>query len=193
MRRLHTLGLLVCGLLGSLAVSSCSDEPSGPGVSDDTAWRVACERRGGACSLGYDPHGGAEIAGDIKATCRQESGGLSITLEDPGTESGAMKGRNRSILEVNFIDVEDSECTVLVTEYVRSASGAPLLFKDQCDGNPTAGSCIVTGERNKDGYDFNGSIFCNAMQRNNAGDRDFRLEDAKNPNEPVPLKIVNCK
>ena len=191
MRRLHTLGLSIVGILGAFAAASCSDDPAGPGVSDDTAWRVGCTRRGGTCTLAYDPHGGEEIAGDIKVQCRREAGGLSIRLEDPGTESGAMRGRNRSILQINFIDVENNECTVAVEEYPRG-SGLQT-FRDECQGNPMSGSCKITGKMNSEGYDFNGTIFCDAMQVNRAGARDFRLEDAEEPGEPVPLQIVNCR
>lgn len=193
MRRLHTLGLFFCGMLGAFAAAGCKDDPAGPGVSDDTAWRVGCTRRGGTCSTAYDPHGGEETAGDIKVRCRREGGGLSIEMEDPGTESGAMKGRNRSILKINFIDVEENECTVAVEEYVRSATGGMLVFRDECDGNPNPGSCQITGKMNSEGYDFNGTIFCDAMQVNKAGARDFRLEDAFNEGDPVPLQIVNCR
>jgi hypothetical protein len=194
MRRWQTIGLLVCGLLGTFAASGCKDEPSGPGISDATAWRVACARSTdrGDCTVGYDPHGGMATAGDIEVDCYREGGGLTIRLEDPGTESGAMKGRNRSILEVNFIDTEKDECTVSVTEYPRGAGMQQFVGK--CAGNDDGtGTCHIEGEMNSEGFDFNGTLECPGLSRGRAGPADWRLEDAKNPGEAMPLQIVNCK
>jgi len=193
MHRWQIVALLLCGFAGTTAASGCKDEKSGPGVSDDTAWRIGCTRRGGSCSVAYDRHGGADIAGEIKVSCKREGSSYTIELEDPGTESGESRGRNRSVLEITFGDPEENKCIVGVREYDRSASSGELRFVDECAGNESGtGTCEFEGERNQGGYDFNGSIFCTGMKLNRVSMPDFRLEDANEEDSPVPLQIVNC-
>lgn len=189
MRRWQILGLLLCGFVGS---SSCADENAGPGVSDDTSWRVGCTRTSGSCGLAYDRHGGSDTAGQIKVSCRKVGTFLEIRLEDPGDSEGESR-RNRSILEINFAKPDENECTVGVTEYDRS-TGAELEFTDTCGGNPDReGSCTLEGDMNEDGFGFKGTIFCDGMVLNQTSTPDFRLEDGNNAGEPVPLEIVNCR
>lgn len=188
MRRWQILGLLLCGFVGS---SGCADEDAGPGVSEDTSWRVGCTRTSGDCGLAYDRHGGTvETAGGIKVSCRKVGSFLEIRLEDEGDTEGEVR-RNRGILEITFGRPDDNECVVGVTEYDR---GAELEFTDTCGGNDDKeGSCTLEGEMNADGFGFKGSIFCDGMVLNQTSDPDFRLEDGNNSGEPVPLEIVNCR
>lgn len=195
MRRSHTFGLKVFGLAMGMAALGCKDDPAGPAVSDDTGWQVACADPDdrGDCTTALDAHSGPEIAKEMEVDCYREGSGLTIRLEDPGTESGATRGRNRSILQITMTNIEDNRCFVRLTEYVRGTTGAQE-YVGTCSGNTaTPGTCEFTGETNSDGYDFNGTIFCPEMKRNNAGPGDWQLARARMPDEPVPLKIVNCR
>lgn len=187
MRRWQILGLLLCGFVGS---AGCADEDAGPGVSDDTSWRVGCTRTSGPCGTAYDPHGGPDTAGDIKVSCKKSGSFLEIRLEDPGDSEGEMR-RNRSILEINFAKPDKNECTVGVTEYDQ---GSQLEFTDTCDGNADMpGSCVLEGDMNEDGFAFKGTIFCDGMRFNSVSAPDYRLEHGRKSGEPVPLEIVNCR
>ena len=155
------------------------------------------------CGSSEDPHG--PIGGpldDVKTddqkisvSCRFTGAGLQLRLEDPGAESDAAKkirARARSVLEIGNGLQDDNKCVVTVTEYSRDGARKKLI--ESCAGNKSepAGTCVLTGAKNEDGYAFNGTIQCLGMRVNNVGDPDYTLNKARDLGEPMQLQIRDC-
>jgi hypothetical protein len=186
---------------------SCTDEDPGPPVGPDTSWQIGCAADNIGCGTSQDPHGplggvDEEMTGDDEPievkSCRFTGAGLQLTLQQPAIEADPvhkLRARGRSVVEITNADPDDNKCFVKVLEFPRSGSPQQLPLKDTCKGNKgldTEGTCVLTGEKNSDGYGFNGTLKCDGMRVNGFGDPDYQLGKARAFTEPMVLQIVNC-
>jgi hypothetical protein len=176
-------------------------------VGPDTSWQIGCAENDVGCSVSQDPHGplsgrSEEEKGDdetIHVTeCRHTGAGLQLTLEQPEIKGDAVKklaARSRSVVQITNANPDTNKCFVEVTEYPRSGSPPRLKLNDSCKGNtglPFDGTCELTGDKS-DGYAFNGTLKCDGMRVNSAGDPDYQLGAARDFESPMVLQIIDCK
>jgi len=207
MRSWSALVVVVAGVAAGFSLLSCSDEEAGPAVGPDTSWQVGCAEDDIGCSTSQDPHGPIGGKDDELKTddepievkeCRFTGSGLQLVLEQPAIKADTTKkiaARSRSIVSISNAKPDDNKCFVEVTEYPRSGSPAKLRLVDTCKGNTGAsseGTCELTGKKNDDGYGFNGTLKCDGMRVNNAGDPDYQVGAARAISEPLKLQIIDC-
>ena len=187
---------------------SCSDEDTGPDVGPDVSWQLGCaEDDSGGCGTSEDAHGPIGGADDelktddepiVVKSCRFTAAGMQLELEQPEIKADTVKkikARALSIVKVTNAKAEDNKCYVEVTEYPRDNSPRQLRVTDTCKGNVGSsreGTCELTGERNSEGYGFNGTIKCDGMRAGGAGDPDYQLGAARAIREPMKLQILDC-
>jgi hypothetical protein len=194
--------LVVCA---GFSLWGCSDEAAGSGLGPDTSWQVGCAdpKADDSCSTSEDPHGPVggtkpDVDTDdqkLRVTeCSFSTGGLQLTIEDPGVESDPAKGvtgRSRSVLTIGNGRFEDNKCLIEVVEYPRAGGRKRLI--EACEGNTSnAGTCVLEGERDSNGYAFEGTLKCDGMMINGQPPPDFNLRAARKPTAPVVLQITDC-
>jgi hypothetical protein len=200
--------VVLAGLSAGFSLFSCTDEDPGPPVGPDTSWQIGCAKNDVGCGSSQDPHGPLsgldkmETGDDepIEVTdCHFTGAGLQLTLEQPAFEADVvhkLRARGRSVVAITNADLDKNKCFVSVTEFPRSGSPPRLALKDTCVGNTgldVEGTCELSGEKNSDGYGFNGTLKCDGMRVNGAGDPDYQLGAARDFTAPMVLQIVNCK
>lgn len=181
-----TAGLLVLAALG------CGDDPPRPTISDATGWQLSCDPASNDCR-GTTSHGAHRNREDediaIKVSCSQRENGLRLVLTDPGADPPTAT-RRASTITIERLDPELNRCTITVEE---STSTGPLFVVGHCDG-PNVSCQIVDGERDSNGWAFDGTIRCDGMNYRNvtAGRGPFSLRAPGMPGEPMVLQIANC-
>lgn len=205
MRRWSAFVVVCAGLV----LWGCSDEEPGPGLGPDLSWQISCTRPNDAddtCRGSEDAHGpltglNEELDEDDHAlkvvSCRRNSAGLQLSIEDPGATANSAKkirARARSVLEVTNGAPKTDKCVVKVTEYNR-ADGRKVLT-ESCSGtmldSGNEGTCKLV-ELEPDGYAFNGTLTCDGMRLGSGGvgGADHKLR-AGGSSEPIALQIESC-
>jgi hypothetical protein len=207
MRSWSAVVVVVAGLLAGFSLFSCSDEDPGPPVGPDTSWQIGCAVNDVGCSTSQDPHGPLSGLDDAEKgddepievkSCRFTGAGLQLVLEQPAFEADTvhkLRARGRSKVEISNANPDKNECFVKVTEFPKSGSPQQLPLLDTCKGTKAVdleGTCVLTGEKNSDGYGFNGTLKCDGMRVNGVGDPDYQLGAARAFTKPMVLQIVNC-
>lgn len=187
---------VICLTLAAFSGLGCGDEKSGPSAGPDTSWQYDCNPDTDCKGVSGDPHEQTE-KNLIVASCRKNTQGMFITLEDPGVDEQVAttdnRVRRRSVLEIRNANPESNKCEVVLTEYRRNDPNAKeTTLKDVCMGNRTEpGSCTFEGEAG-DGYGFNGTLTCPNMRLNGLGEPEYRLKAAGSSGDEVQLQIVDC-
>jgi hypothetical protein len=186
---------------------SCTDEDPGPPVGPDTSWQIFCAENDVGCSTSQNPHGplggrNPDDTGDDEPIhvneCRFTGAGLQLKIEQPAIKADPahkLVARARSVVEITNAEPDGNKCFVKVVEYPISGSPQQLPLRDTCKGNKgldIEGTCTLTGAKNADGYGFNGTLKCDGMRVNGAGDPDYQLSAAREMMSPMVLQIVNC-
>lgn len=184
MRFLGILGLSVAALLGG----ACGDDKPGAIVDDGISWHVrACE--GGAGCGSYFAHIQAEEDENFRVSCSiGKTSGLRITLSDPGFPGDGIKPqRPPSTLTIENADVATQNCNVTLQE----ASMYQFARETWRGGCPRSGSgCTLTGGP-RDGWDFVGTLFCDAIL-NTRNNLTYELGSGTAPGAPIEIAVDNC-
>lgn len=193
MRTWRALGLVLSGL----SLWSCSDEKPGPGTSETTSWQVCRkDEEDGSCEVSETAHKASVV--NFGVSCEQSTAGLTIRLVDPGqTEANEISGvRRPGTLTISNIRLDDdgvdvTRCIVRVEEETRTGK---LRLDDACgESEADRASCRVEGERNSNGWAFDGTLACPGMRINGEGEPDYLVQAAGSTDaEPVVLQIANC-
>ncbi len=190
MRKWFAVGLFLSGT----SLVGCGDENAGPGVGPDTSWQIfPAEGTGGTGQDAHGPLSGSDEDDkaddqDIKVTtCRHDSAGLQLVLEDPGEDDeDAPRTRDRSVLSIANVNLSKDQCVVTVTEYDDSAQ---LKFVDRCKGNSTPGTCKLDLDEDSDGYALNGTLRCDDLKLSSGN---YVLRKAREEDEDMQLQIAHC-
>jgi hypothetical protein len=191
------LGILALSA-GGLWLGSCSDDGGGGTANDDISWYVGCAM--GSCGSGRTYHDQNMYPKPrFKVTCKKIGTIIEFTITDPGADDNpdttAIDPRPGSQIEVSNGDPNARTCDVTVRDYPNREATAPLEFIGKCAASSTTPTCTMTGEFNKDGWVWVGTLQCDSLElRNSGAAARYTLTAAPaQGGGPVKIAVDNCE
>jgi len=179
MQRATLLAMIPVGLW----LSACGDKAAPAIVDEDTIrWQLS------GPSISFKPHSPADSEDDdFKVSCSISGESVEFTITAPKIEE---QGRPSSKLVVRRGNPKSRTCIVQVTEAPNLVDSA-FSVQDVCPGTGEDGGCTLTGEFDKDGWEFNGTLACTNLKKEPT-DVPLSLASSVASGTPVVIKLDNC-
>lgn len=174
---------LVAMIPVGLWLSACGDKAAPAIVDEDTIrWQLS------GASISFKPHSPTDSEdADFDVSCSISGESVEFTIKAPQIEE---QGRPSSKLVVRRGNPGAGTCIVQVTE-APNLVDSQFEVQDECPGTEPDGGCTLTGEFDKDGWQFNGTLICTNLKKQDT-DAPLSLFSSVASGTPVVIKLDNC-